>query len=96
MIDVIELPDGDRVNVGDDVRVIITVRDPDGVSSFKWGIFTENNVAIKGGDSGCGNVTECRTDEEFEAVLPGAFQIGVEAVDSKGTKSIEAKQIYVG
>jgi hypothetical protein len=90
------LPDGDRFGVGDDVRVIITVRDPDGVASFEWGIFTENNVPVEGGERGCGNATECRIEEEFEAVLAGAFQVGVEAIDSKGTKTIEVKQIYIG
>lgn len=93
---VIELPDGDRFGVGDDVRVIITVRDPDGVANFEWGIFTENNVSVKGGERGCGNATECRIEEEFEAVLAGTFQVGVEAVDTKGTKTIEVKQIYIG
>ena len=78
------------------MRVIITVRDPDGVASFEWGIFTENNVPVKSGERNCGNATECRREEKFEAALTGAFQVGVEAVDSKGNKSIEVKQIYVG
>jgi hypothetical protein len=93
---VIELPDGDRFDKGDDVRVVITVRDPDGVASFEWGIFTENNVSVKGGNHSCGNATECRREEKFEAVLSGAFQVGVKAVDSQGNRSIEVKQIYVG
>jgi hypothetical protein len=90
------LPDGDKFGMGDEVKVIITVSDPDGVNFFKWGVFTQNNVAIKGGDRNCGNAGSCGTDEEFEAVLDGTFQIGVEAEDSQGKRSIETKQIYVG
>ena len=91
----IDLPDGDKYDQGDEVEVNITVRDSDGVDSFEWGVFTQNNVAIEGGDKDCGG-SECSISEEFDASLPGIFQIGVEAVDSQGNNTIEVKQIYVG
>ena len=93
---VIELPNGDDYGLGDEIIVIITVTDSDGVDEFNWGVFTENNVAIKGGDKDCGGATECRIEEEFDAALAGAFQVGVEAKDNKGQGTIEKKQIYVG
>ena len=93
---VIELPGGDKYGIEDEVKVIIRVSDSDGVKEFEWGVFTQNNVAVKGGDRGCGNSAECGVEEEFEAILEGTFQIGVEAVDSKGNVTIEVKQIYVG
>jgi hypothetical protein len=90
------LPDGNKYGKGDDVEVIITVRDSDGVEKFKWGVFTENEVAIEGGDKDCDGATECRIEEEFEAVLDGAFQIGVDAKDNRGNHTIGMQQIYVG
>jgi hypothetical protein len=93
---VIELPSGDKFGMGDEIKVNIRVSDSDGVRSFKWGVFTQNGVAVKGGDRNCGNGSSCGTEEEFEAVLDGTFQIGVEAEDAQGNKSIEKKQIYVG
>jgi len=93
---VIELPGGDQYGIGDEVRVRITVTDPDGVGAFEWGVFTQNNVSVTGGDRNCGNSTSCSIEEEFDAALPGIFQIGVEAKDGKGAGTIEVKQIYVG
>jgi hypothetical protein len=93
---VIDLPSGDRFSIGDEVRVRITVSDPDGVSTFDWGVFTENRTSVQGGERNCGNATHCELEEEFEAQLPGAFQIGVEAKDATGATTIEVKQIYVG
>ncbi len=92
----IELPNGDQYGVGDEVEVRITVTDPDGVGAFEWGVFTQNNVAVKGGDRDCGNSTSCSIQEKFDAALPGIFQIGVEAKDATGVGTIEVKQIYVG
>ncbi len=93
---VIDLPDGDTFNTGDEVRVRIIVSDPEGVSTFTWGVFTENGTPVIGGDRGCGNSTQCEIEEEFEAQLPGAFRVGVEALDRNGQKSIEVRSIYVG
>ena len=95
---VIEMPGGDTYRTGDDVRLIITVSDPDGVGAFSWGVFTENKVLLPGigGDQDCGNAPSCRIEESFNAALPGAFQIGVEALDGIGTKGIQVVQLYVG
>jgi hypothetical protein len=93
---IIEFPDGDTSDVGDDVKVVVTVRDPDGVGIFEWGVFTENKTPLKGDKHDCGGQQECRTDAKFEAVLSGTFQFGVEARDTQGNKTIEVKQLYVG
>ena len=93
---IIELPNGDTYAIGEEVRLIITVRDSDGVNSFSWGVFTENQVGVAGGNQDCGNATECRIEETFTAALPGAFQIGVEAKDATGIGVIEVGQLYVG
>jgi len=66
------------------------------VKFFKWGVFTQNGVGVKGGDRNCGNSGDCGVEEEFDAVLEGTFEVGVEAEDANGEKSIETKQIYVG
>jgi hypothetical protein len=90
------LPDGDTYGVGDEVKLIITVRDSDGVGKFSWGVFTENKTGLLGDEEDCHSAPECRIEEEFETQLPGAFQIGVEAKDTKGQGVIEIKQLYVG
>lgn len=90
------MPKGDTYGVGDEVELIITVRDPDGVGAFSWGVFTENKTGLAGGDENCNNATECRIEENFTTQLPGAFQIGVEAKDGKGQGVIEVAQLYVG
>ncbi|MEW5956959.1 MAG: hypothetical protein AB1801_04490, partial [Chloroflexota bacterium] len=94
---VIEFPDGDTYGLEEDVKVIITVRDSDGVGSFTWGVFAQNGSPLGlGGDRNCGGSTECRIDEEFETKLTGQFFVGVDAVDSAGNKTREIKQLYVG
>ncbi len=93
---IIELPNGDTYGIGDNVKLIITVRDPDGIGAFSWGVFTENKVGLVGDEINCNNATECRVEEEFTTKLAGAFQIGVEVKDTKGEGKIEIKQLYVG
>ena len=93
---VIELPDGEKYDRGDDVRFIVRVSDPAGVNRFEWGLFDGTGTSLKSGGKGCDNRNECSTEQEFEAVLDGTFQIGVKAYDASGTESIELKQIYVG
>ncbi len=90
------MPNGDTYGVGDEVELIITVRDADGVGTFSWGVFTENKTGLTGDDVECNNATECRIEEKFNTQLPGSFQIGVEAIDAKGEGVIEIKQLYVG
>jgi hypothetical protein len=92
---VIELPKGDKFDVGNEVQVIITVRDSDGVTNFEWGVFTENGVSVKGANKKCDNRSECSVEEKFKASLEGTFQIGVDAKDTQGNKTIETKQIYI-
>ncbi len=93
---IIELPNGDTYSIGDEVKIVITVRDADGVGEVDWGVFTENKTPVLDGEKNCGNATECRIEKEFNADLPGAFQVGAEAKDSKGEKGIQIKQLYVG
>ncbi|GEM_PF-2452010 len=92
----IELPDGDTYKVGDQVTIIITARDPDGVNNFKWGVFNQGNQSLVGGDKNCNRATECSTKEKFKAALKGQFEIGVEAKDGNGTATIQRKQLYIG
>jgi hypothetical protein len=91
-----DLPDGDTYNVGDDVKFRIIVSDPDGVGSFTWGVFAQNETPLLGGDKSCGNAQQCDLSDEFEAPLPGQFFFGVDAVDGQGNTSREVKQLYVG
>jgi len=94
---VISLPDGDTYKTGDKVKFDITVSDPDGVKSFTWGVFTQNQSPVGlGGDKGCGNATQCTLSDKFEAKLPGIFFLGVDALDTAGNTVREVKQIYVG
>ena len=93
---VIDLPRGDIYKLEGEVRVNITVSDPDGVSSYSWGVFAQNGSPLGlGGNVGCGNSGQCNSSEEFEAKLTGQFFIGVDALDAKGNTVREVKQIYV-
>jgi hypothetical protein len=93
---IVELPDGNTYDQGDEFNLIIIVRDPDGVQSFTWGIFTQNQTPLIGGDRDCGNATECRIEEELEAPpIPGTFLAGADAVDSKGATTRGVGEIYV-
>ena len=93
---IVELPDGNTHSEGDNFRLIIIVRDPDGVKSFTWGIFTQNQTPLIGGDRDCGNATECRIEEELEAPpISGTYLAGADAVDSKGATTRGVGEIYV-
>ena len=75
----------------------IVVSDPDGVSSFTWGLFAQNASPLGlGGEKNCGNSGQCDASGEFEAQLTGQFFLGVDAADSKGNVVREVKQLYVG
>jgi hypothetical protein len=89
------LKDGSDYDVGDKVKITIVARDPDGVASFTWGIFTQNQVGLKGGDKKCNNATECSTNIEESIPLAGTFIIGADAVDTKGNKNRGVGEIYV-
>ncbi len=94
---VVELPGGDTYTIGEEVKVIITVTDPDGVGKFGWEVFAENGSPLGiGDDENCGGSTQCRIESEFDAQLAGAFQLGAEAEDNLGNKTIEIKQLFVG
>jgi hypothetical protein len=80
----------------DEFEVKFIVRDPDGVSSFTWGIFTQNQVSLKGGKIDCHNATECVHEEEVSSPpYRGTFIIGADAVDSKGQTSRGIGEIYI-
>jgi hypothetical protein len=91
----VQLSDGNSYDVGEKVKIKIVVRDPDGVSSFTWGIFTQNQVPLKGGDKNCNGATECSTHIEEGIPIPGTFIIGADAVDTKGNTNRGLGEIYV-
>jgi len=93
---IVELPDGNTHDKGDGFRLRIIVRDPDGVKSFTWGIFTQNQTPLIGGDRNCNNATECTIEEDLEAPpIPGTYLAGADAVDSKGATTRGVGEIYV-
>jgi hypothetical protein len=92
----IELPDGDTHPVGARIKIVITVRDPEGVSAFSWGVFAQNRTPLAGGDKNCSGATECSITEEVDAILSGQFEVGVEAKNKSGAGTIETKQLYIG
>ena len=89
------MEDGNNYHTGDKVKIKIVVRDPDGVTSFTWGIFTQNQVGLKGGDKKCNGATECSTHIEESIPIPGTFIIGADAVDTKGNTNRGLGEIYV-
>jgi hypothetical protein len=92
----IELPDGNTYDAGEDITIIFVVRDPDGVGSFKWGIFMQNQSPLIGGDKECGGATECRHEVEEEVPpIPGTYLVGADAVDTKGKTVRQVGEIYV-
>jgi hypothetical protein len=90
------LPDGNTFDVGDEVKIIFVVRDPDGVKDFSWGIFTQNQTSLKGDKHECGGSTECRLEiEEDVPPFPGTFIVGADALDSTGQTQRGIGEIYV-
>jgi hypothetical protein len=94
---IIELPKGNTFDRNDQVKVVIIVRDPDGVTSFTWGVAAQNQALLPvGGDKACNGAAECRTEEEFDASVPsGTYIIGADAVDTKGATTRGVGEIYV-
>jgi len=91
----VQLEGGNKYDVGEKVKIKIVVWDPDGVTSFTWGIFTQNQVGLKGGDKKCNGATECSTHIEESIPIPGTFIIGADAVDTKGNTNRGLGEIYV-
>ena len=85
----VELPEGSRYSPGDRVKIVVIVRDPDGIANFAWGIFSLNDTPFPvGGDRNCGGATECRIDEDVTAPpLPDTYKVGVDVIDSKGAST---------
>ncbi len=75
--------------------MVFIVRDPDGVSAFTWGIFTQNETPLMGGDKKCNGAVECREEKKVDAPVPGTYIIGADAVDVKGNASRGIGEIYV-
>lgn len=93
---IIELPKGNTYDPGDDITLVIIVRDPDGVVSFTWGVFTQNQTPLVGGEQQCGNAPECRIQEELTAPpISGTYLAGADAVDTKGALKRGVGEIYV-
>ncbi len=93
---IIEMPDGDTYSVGDNIVINITVRDPNGISAFSWGVFSQNRTALKNGTENCNGSPECSVTVELVAGLSGQFEVGVEAKSKNGGGTIQTKQIYIG
>jgi hypothetical protein len=90
------LPDGNTYDTGEEFEIRFIVRDPDGIESFKWGIFTQNQTGLMGGDVSCHNQTDCRHEEEVEAPpIRGTFIVGADAVDSKGNTHRGIAEVYI-
>lgn len=61
-----------------------------------WGVFTQNQTALVGGDVNCGNAIECRHEEELNAPpIRGTFIVGADAVDSAGNNNRGIGEIYI-
>ena len=90
------MPDGNEYDIGDEIKVIFVVRDPDGVKNFSWGFFTQNQTSLKGGKHECGGSTECRLEVEEDAPpIEGTFIVGADAIDNKGEVNRGIGEIYV-
>jgi hypothetical protein len=81
--------------VGESVKIIFIVRDPDGVKSFTWGIFTQNQVSLKGGEKECHGAKECSKEVKESVPIKGTFIVGADALDTKGKTSRGVGEIYV-
>ena len=92
---IVELPEGDVFNTGEEVKIIFIVRDPDGVDNFTWGIFLQNLTPLVGGDKSCGGATECRVEVEEKAPISGTYIVGADAVDVHGNTARGTSAIYV-
>ncbi|MBN1991529.1 MAG: hypothetical protein JW953_02415 [Anaerolineae bacterium] len=92
---VIELPNGNTFDPGDEVKIVFIVRDTDGVSSFSWGIFTQNQVSLKGGEKTCNGATECKLEVKEVAPGTGTYIVGADAADTTGATTRGVGEIYV-
>jgi hypothetical protein len=93
---VVEFPDGNEVDAGDDIKIVFVVRDPNGVKEFSWGIFTQNKTPLKDGKKDCGGATECRQEIKEEVPpIKGALIAGVEAKSVNGQGKIGIGEFYV-
>lgn len=93
---IIEFPDGQEFGTNDKVKINFIVRDPNGVSKFEWGIFTQNQTSLKNGKKECGGVTECREEvKESAPPISGTFIVGADAVSSTGATKRGIGEIYV-
>ncbi len=93
---IVSLPEGDIYSVGDTIEFEVTVRDPNGVDRFSWGVIRARVEPMGvGGDRRCNGSTECRMDGDFPAMLKGEFELGVEAISTSGQSCRELKQLYV-
>jgi hypothetical protein len=84
----VELPGGNDYNKGDDIKMVIVVRDPDGVNTFTWGIFMQNQSPLPiGGTESCNGSAECRAEVKASPPVAGTYLIGVDAIDGTGERS---------
>ncbi len=91
----VQLPKGNDYDTGEEIKIIIVVRDPDGVARFTWGIFTQNQTPLVGGDEECHGATECKIERKENAPVAGTYIVGADAVDTKGETNRGIGEIYV-
>jgi hypothetical protein len=93
---IVELPDGNEFSTDDEVKINFIVTDPNGVSKFEWGIFTQNQTPLKNGKKDCGGATDCRVEvRENAPPLPGTYIVGADAVSSNGATKRGIGEIYI-
>ncbi len=94
---IIILPDGNSYPKSGQIKVICTIRDTDGVTSFVWGLFTQDLIPlIAGGEVLCHNAPECIHEGTINLPpIPGTFIIGADAIDSTGQYGRGIAEIYV-
>ncbi len=93
---IVDLPNGNIFDPGDEVKIVFIVTDPDGVTSFTWGIFTQNQTPLIGGDKACNGLIECKLEVNEEAPpVSGTYLVGADAVDTTGATTRGVGEIYV-
>jgi hypothetical protein len=93
---IVELPKGNTFSRGDEIKIIFIVRDSEGVDEFTWGIFTQNQTGLIGGNIDCRNASECKHEEKVIAPsISGTYLVGADAVDSQGNTARGVAEIYV-
>lgn len=93
---IIELPKGNVYSSGDEIEIIITARNPNGIHELTWGIFAQNLTPYVGGDKNCGGGQECRHEVKEDATLPpAAYIIGADVLDTSGKVTRGIAEVHI-